>query len=71
MSLSAVSWGINNFTPIDTVNSELDLIIVLVKQWQLDLLPFKYFFNSNYNQQTNQYNYNSKAIITTQQLLLE
>jgi hypothetical protein len=43
----------------------------LDKEWELNLLPFKYFFNPNYGQLTYQYNYNSKGVINKQQLLLE
>lgn len=70
ISISANSWGITNFPSATTVNSDLNLIIDLAKHWLLKLLPYKYYFDSNYNQLTSQYNYNSKGNINTQQKLL-
>ena len=33
------------FTSISSINQTLNYIIKLSEQWQLEILPFRYFFN--------------------------
>lgn len=41
--------GITTFTPVSTINSTAKSIIRLTKDWQLKILPEKYYFDSSYN----------------------
>jgi hypothetical protein len=71
IALSSSSWNITNFTPFETSNSRLLSIISALKVWQLNLLPYKYSFNSNYNDLTTQYSLLSTGSITQNPLFIE
>lgn len=71
MGLSASSWNVSGFTSYNDSNAQFLRIVSLLKDWQLKILPYKYSFNPDYNDQTTQYSVLSNANVTQGSLFIE
>lgn len=71
MGLSASSWNVNNFTTYSASNAQFLKIVSLLKSWQLKILPYKYSFNPEYNDQTTQYSVLSNGNVSQGSLFIE
>ncbi len=59
----------SGITSVAETNITLKYIISKLKEWQLNILPYKYYFNSAYNEQSTQYRLYSTGNISTISLL--
>lgn len=71
MGLSSSLWNVNNFTSYNASKSQFLQIVTSLKDWQLQILPYKYSFNPDYNDQTVQYSVLSNGNITQGSLFIE